>query len=354
MGGERQSGSMGQSSSSSADHEADTANDEEPQLLNSRSNDSQERIIGKRGREDPDEGEEIDDVTPVAKHIRGNDVNVNVPEKKSYIVFAGNPGVGKSTILNSIVGRAVFKAGVSFGTGLTTRVQLYETPQYILGDTPGLSDVETCEQAAREISSLFYKVKSLKLFFVVTLEAGRVKPDDLTTMNLILNSIDIGDTTNKFVIVVNKIPHNTFEKLRSNPNNLTKIAASLTLKHKTSRIIFVPKNEEMEDAENIVTDLNSDIARLILHSAPVEVACVSDIDVSSAANMAENFQQQIVEISKANEIAVVKMRTEFEELLKRDPLAYLIRKGLEFIIPRDILLAVDIFAEAVGENLRKK
>jgi hypothetical protein len=39
------------------------------------------------------------------------------------VIFIGNPGVGKSTLCNSIFEQAVFQSGVSFGTGLTPQWQ---------------------------------------------------------------------------------------------------------------------------------------------------------------------------------------------------------------------------------------
>lgn len=45
---------------------------------------------------------------------------------RQHILFVGNPGTGKSTLLNSLVGSAVFKSGVSFGGGLTSYLQWHD------------------------------------------------------------------------------------------------------------------------------------------------------------------------------------------------------------------------------------
>jgi len=47
----------------------------------------------------------------------------NKTKFNEVILFCGNPGVGKSTLCNSIFGEAIFQSGVSLGKGMTTHKQ---------------------------------------------------------------------------------------------------------------------------------------------------------------------------------------------------------------------------------------
>jgi len=119
-------------------------------------------------------------------------------------VFIGNPGVGKSTFLNGFFSEVKFQSGVSLGKGLTTVCQRIDDDKgtvYI--DTPGLSDVKLREQAAVEIKSALTSGGIFKIFFVITLEDGRLRPDDKTTMKLVLDAApEIGSN---YSIIINKL-----------------------------------------------------------------------------------------------------------------------------------------------------
>ena len=54
------------------------------------------------------------------------------------IIAVGNPGVGKSCILNSLAGEKLFESGLSIGTGKTYELDIKRSKtghQFI--DTPG-------------------------------------------------------------------------------------------------------------------------------------------------------------------------------------------------------------------------
>ncbi|KAJ3110747.1 hypothetical protein HK100_002920 [Physocladia obscura] len=81
------------------------------------------------------------------------------------ILLVGNPGTGKSAILNGLTGAAYFKAGNSFGKGCTHVCQSVLVNGITYMDTPGLDDVEIREQAAEEIRKALDNSGEYRIFF---------------------------------------------------------------------------------------------------------------------------------------------------------------------------------------------
>ena len=44
----------------------------------------------------------------------------------AVLLAIGNPGSGKSTILNILAGKTLFRSGISFGNGLTNKLDMEE------------------------------------------------------------------------------------------------------------------------------------------------------------------------------------------------------------------------------------
>ena len=80
------------------------------------------------------------------------------------ILMIGNPGGGKSTLLNGMAGERLFKSGISMGKGLTCNLDEKENGEgkhFI--DTPGLEDVELRKQAGQAITQALKKGGTFKL-----------------------------------------------------------------------------------------------------------------------------------------------------------------------------------------------
>lgn len=108
---------------------------------------------------------------------------------KRRVILCGNPGVGKSTILNTLTNSQEFPSGVSLGSGLTQHSKIVTVNQVEYADTPGLADLTHGHQAAEQVSHTLSNARCFTLVFVVTLQSGSVRPADLQTIRSVCNSL---------------------------------------------------------------------------------------------------------------------------------------------------------------------
>ncbi len=247
-------------------------------------------------------------------------------------IFAGNPGAGKSTLLNSLAGRLLFQSGVSIGEGMTTVVKKERGEDgKMYGDTPGLDDITIREKAAEEINNILRSSDDIKLCFVITLESGRVRPADRTTIEVILDAIPVS-TIDKFSIIINKLDASLADQLK-NPDKLARILFGLGLtseKHSTSHVHFMLKESAADDKDNVMLGNVSSLRRIV-NSMPIlhyKRSEVKDIKHDAFEAMREKFAADLEELKKLNasqleemarrhDAAMQKARADAEEDRKR-------------------------------------
>lgn len=229
--------------------------------------------------------------------VTNNLVNASPQE---VIVFCGNPGVGKSSLCNSIFQQSIFSSGVSVGIGVTQQKQeyFYENRKYI--DTPGLADIQLRQQAAKEIENSLKENNNYKIIFVATLEAGKIREADLVTINTVCEAIK---APFEYGIVFNKVTQNVINRIGVNGENLSSYLASL-IKQPASTIV-IKKEFDMEDADNSYLSANSENRIKLL-------AFIADLH----ANMILDNQVQAIDISIYEE-RVREMETRLTDVLKQ-------------------------------------
>eukprot|EP00923_Selenidium_pygospionis_P052484 GHVN01090860.1.p1 GENE.GHVN01090860.1~~GHVN01090860.1.p1 ORF type:complete len:269 (-),score=24.08 GHVN01090860.1:466-1272(-) len=139
--------------------------------------------------------------------------NSDCNEHTEYTVFVGNPGVGKSRLLNGLSGTNVFKSGLSWsGSGVTTATKFHilkKGKSYII-DTAGLGDdLNTRSRAYKKIIGALSQNGRYRVIFVVQPNGGRVMGPDAHL--LLLESVP---AQTPFAIILNKVASNYVKRIK--------------------------------------------------------------------------------------------------------------------------------------------
>ena len=235
-------------------------------------------------------------------------------EQKPYMIFAGNPGVGKSTMLNSIAGRIVFPSGPSLGQGMTTGLDRIDIGPVVLADTPGLADVSLREKAAVAIRNALRDAHRASLYFIVTLEAGRVRPVDVATINTVLDAIVGVDMTNKFGIIINKLSKKVIDKINNDVDGKTRLFGCLTTKFKTLHIFLNPSDADLNDESNGLKPLSSDMREFIASVTTFEIQEIRPLSIDNFDRNTEALEEMLQRMMDSQEEQVLALKNEISSL----------------------------------------
>src|SRR5690606_19837181 len=123
----------------------------------------------------------------------------------------------------------------------------YEGRKYI--DTPGLNDMKSRKEAAREIETALKENTIYKIIFVITLEAGRAKSQDFKTVNTICEAITVPFN---YGIIFNKIHDNVIKKMGKRETKSGGLVDYLSVLNKQpSSIIIIKEEKAIHNEDNL-------------------------------------------------------------------------------------------------------
>ena len=170
---------------------------------------------------------------------------------------------------------------------MTTVLQVEQIgPHHYLADTPGLSDTRLREKAAQEIEASLRRGGYFRLVFVITLEAGRVRPDDATTISLVLEAVK---KEIPFAILINKLAVDELSVLEEENNQKDILTSVLSGTNRVTpyfeALLF---DVSLAGKENAIPSV-SQIAKLAEFLKGVPFMKISPSDVSAIAS---DFQEE--------------------------------------------------------------
>jgi hypothetical protein len=206
-------------------------------------------------------------------------------------------------LCNSIFQQPSFESGLSFSTGLTATKQerVHEGKLYI--DTPGLDDVEKRDQAAREIEEALKHNNNYKIVFVAKIDSGRIRTNDLLTINRICEAIK---TSFEYGIIFNQVSKRVIEKM--GPEGAVEyLTKSDRLVKKPAAVVVLEEDEDLKDEDNKYFQVNDSNRRKLLEfintlrANKIEQKNVEKIDTRDIEEKAREMRERYRELFEEQE-----------------------------------------------------
>ena len=106
------------------------------------------------------------------------------------------------------------------------------------------------------------KYGKYKLQFVILLDSGRVKPDDLTTIQLVVEAI--GDKYFPYGIVVNKATKKAISVLNDDEEKRKEFFTTINFGHiPTNHMFLYPESNEAKDEDNLLLKANPEFVTFL-------------------------------------------------------------------------------------------
>merc|ERR1740124_1002976 len=201
-------------------------------------------------------------------------------EEKTKILLIGNNGVGKSTLLAAMIGNNAVKHGE----------HEYEDNERVFMELSGLANSPALKKVAMAITSALKQNGRYKILFIVTLEAGRIKPDDTETIASVLNAASI---EGNYTTIINKSSTKVVNHLREKNDVEKTDLLHLRLPNElVGHIECIPRSDCKDE-------VFSRLVRNVLDNAPtlsIKNGKVTNINTETKEDEYENSKKHQIEL----------------------------------------------------------
>ena len=175
-------------------------------------------------------------------------------------------------------------------------------------DTPGLCDVEKRKQAAEAITKALKQEGIYKVFFVLTLDHGRLRPDDIALLQLVLES---ASELTKYYLIINQVISSLKKKL-ADSNSIFNILLRGGVKKENlpAETLIMKRDDEIEGESDMYIKDAGKLIRFVRNADGVQIYSkrVKDIQIQEFEKIRQQVEKEINEIKRKN--------ADFEDLIK--------------------------------------
>merc|ERR1711879_912422 len=225
------------------------------------------------------------------------------------LISVGNPGAGKSSFGNCLLGKAEFHAAASeSGGGVTREKKEASSDKYRYVDIPGLADPDPKlrEAAAKVVTEgLKEDVNTKMLFFVRTVQ-GRILSEDKVLMARVAEALGSNLQENKYGVIINQMKKKAYQAVTEDANKkrewLAKLWVGMTIHDRpmprTDFVCFNPEDEDMDGEMDKVKPLPDHVLKF-LDEFPAVVIKSAEVKLVDTKNFDAAVEEQ-VKVDKSN------------------------------------------------------
>lgn len=200
------------------------------------------------------------------------------------------------------------------------------------------------QKAADSITQALKQNGFYKIFFVVVLQNGRVRPEDIATMTLVLNAAPI----THYGIIINQLSPREYKDLFSRESGaaekvLGMIWSSVGRDKASPHVHCMKRDQDLEGADNVVKDLPQDLVDFIQQTPGMEIRSqeVGQVQASLFEEKMEQLEQTINRLQRDKEELQVQIRNVWKD--RDDEIQRILAQQDRQMLRQSDSVAADVF-----------